>query len=201
MARILLLALAILFLHYPVQASDEPPNFRDWTVKNISRIELRISDRAVAYLGFETEYSNPNDPTEFAEVIDRHIPLIVAKKKYNQRQFVAASISSYVDKEEQDRLRELSKMSDTFIVMRWKVKKDPRTGNDLLDGNMNIWFMPANGKWFFVENGQVSVEFLTENIGNGKSGNVFSGMRFKLFNNYHLLKVDRSDIMVLEGGQ
>lgn len=177
------------------------PDFNGWKVVSLSRIELRISDCAVVYLGVEVEYNNPNDPREFIRVSSRHIPVPISKcKKYNERLLSQTVVTDYNQKEEDDLLGQRSKEIDHFLFLHWRTKKDSRNGRNVLDGDVDIWFMLANGHWLFHKNEEIAVEFLTENIGNGKTRNIFSGMESRIGDAYHLLRVSRNDILrLLEG--
>lgn len=176
------------------------PDISGWTVVNISRIELRISDNTVAYIGLEIEYNNPANPREFIQVTRRHIPLILSKPKQSNRRLLSEMADVfYNQKEEQDRLNESSDKSDPIVYVRWQTRRNSYTGRDALNGDVDIWFMPPDGNWRFVKNEKKAVEFLTENVGNGKLRNVFSGMKYQVGDVYHMLRAARSDIIrVLE---
>jgi hypothetical protein len=108
----------------------------------------------------------------------------------------------YAQKEEDELLNNRSKEIDHFLHLHWRTKKDFSNSRDILDGDVSIWFLPADGNQRFVKNEPVAVQFLTENIGNGKPHNVFSGMESRIGDSYHILRVDRSDIIkLLEEGK
>ena len=179
------------------------PDVSGWNITNMSRVELRISDYVSVYIGFETEYSNPGDPREFVRVVSRHISLpIIKHKPHNQRLLSETSTALILQKEEQDLLKERSKQADNILYVHWRTMKDIRTGLDMSEGDVTIWLMMPNGEWAFVQNEKVEVEFLTENIGNGKPHNVFSGRKYRVGNFYHIMRADRKDIIKsLEGGK
>lgn len=185
-----------------LQNPSLPPDITSWNVVNISRTVLQVSDVTVAYVGLEVKYSNPTNPKEFIIVIRRHIPLIVSKSKnQNGRSLGEAVIVFYNQKEEQDRLAEVSKKSDPIIYTRWRTKKNPHTGHDMLDGDFEVWFLSPEGDWVFIKNQEVETEFMTENVGNGKPHNVFSGMKYQVGNMYHIIRVDRNDLLKLFVGE
>ena len=204
-SRIIAVIVAVFLYPYSVSAaiSLPTPNVRDWKVVSVSRIELRISDDAVVYLGLEMTYNNPKDIGEFVKVFSRHIPLPVAKPKpTDDHSFNETAGLLYAQKAVQDILDERSKQADPFLYIQWRTEEDPRTLGNILSGDMNIWFMPADGEWVLIKNQEVAFEFLTENIVNGESHNVFSGMEYRLGSSYHILKVSRDDIVqLLEGGK
>lgn len=179
------------------------PNIKGWNIINTSRIELIISDQAVVYLGLEVEYSNPGDPDEHVKVISRHIPLAIARHtKTDSRLLREAAVDLYLQKEENDRLTEISTNTDPILFAKWRTTKNPLTGRqNKLDGDVNIWFLPANGKWIFSKNQAIDKEFMTENINSDKPKkrpyNVFSGMKYQVGDTYHILRVDRNILKIL----
>jgi hypothetical protein len=176
-----------------------PPNFSSWNTINTSRIELRVSDCASVYLGTETDYMNPDDPMEFARVISRHIAVPINKcKEHNKKSVVAVSTSLYTQKVEQDLLTERSSKNDSFLFVRWRVEYNSRTEHDdKPSGDVDIWFRPSDGNWIFRKNIKVEVESLTENIGDAKSNNVFSGVMYRIGGLYHIVRVSRDNIIDL----
>lgn len=184
---------------YSLMAQTNPvPDITGWKIINMSRIELRISGCASVYLGFETEYGNPTNESDFVRVVSRHIPVPISKcKKYNQRLLSETVATTYNQKEEQDLLTERSKQSDPFLYIQWQTAEDSRTGGDVLTGDVSVWFMPADGNWIITKNEKIAREFLTENIGNGKPHNIFSGVESRIGDKYHLIRVSRDYIIQL----
>lgn len=189
-----------------VQSDSEVPPIPDiggWKVVNTSRIALIISDATSAYIGFETEYNNPNDTDESVKIIRRHIPLVISKnKKINGRLLREVMAMLYIKEEEDDRLRKVSSESDPILYIRWRTAKNPLTGRqDKLDGDVSVWFMPADGKWIFVKNEPINTEFMTENINSNKPDkkpyNIFSGMKYQVGDAYHIIRLDRNILTAL----
>lgn len=184
-----------------LQNLSPPPDITGWKVVNISRVILQISDTPIAYVGLEIEYSNPTNPKEFIRVIRRHIPLILSKSKnQNGRLLSEAAITLYNQKEEQDRLNEVTNKSDPIVYVRWRTKNNPRTGTDMQDGDFDVWFLSPKGDWTFIKNQKVETEFMTENVGNGEPHNIFSLMKYQVGNIYHIIRVDRNDLLKLFQG-
>ena len=179
------------------------PDVSNWNVVSTSRIELRVSDCASVYIGLEVEYNNPANEKEFVRVVSRHISVPISKcRSYNKQLFSETVLTLYGQKEEEDLLFERSKQSDPFLYIEWQTAEDSRTGRDILTGDVSIWFMSAegllaDGNWFFFKNEKIEVEFLTENVGNGEPHNIFSGTKYIIGNIYHIIRVNRSDIVQL----
>jgi len=68
---------------------------------------------------------------------------------------------------------------------------------------VDIWFLRPSGECLTARNERVGVQFMTENVGNGKPRNVFVGVKYQVGDIYHILKVDRRDLVQLmgEGGK
>lgn len=193
-----------------VEASLSPPDITGWNVVDTSRIELIVSDDIIAYLGFSTEYNNPDDPSEFVRVYSRHIPLVIAKThKVNERMAMEVYALIYNQQEAEKKLRQVSLLADPFIYERWKMTKNLLTGRqDKLDGDVGIWFMPAeglraDGSWYLFKNERVGVEFFTENINSNKPKakpyNVFSGIEYRVGDLSHMIRLDRNILIALAG--
>ena len=204
MIRYILVIVVFILLScpYSVLAQINPvPNVTNWKVVNVSRIELRISDCASVYIGLETEYNNPANLKSFVRIVSRYIPVPIYKcRKDNKKLLSETATTLYVQKEEQDLLSERSKQSDPFLYIQWQTTEDSRTGRDRLVGDVILGIMPADGSWVITKNEKVTVEFMTENIGNGKPHNIFSGNESRIGNTYHIIRVDRNDIIQLLGG-
>jgi len=189
---------------FPMNCSVSVPDISEWEVSQTSRIGFRLSGETVSYLGVDIEhttYHNP-DSGEFMKVFNRHIPLILSSpKQTNERVISDVATAIYVQKDEEDRFDEIGKKMDPFLYVYWLVRENPRNGNDMLDSDVDIWFMPPDGSCRFFQNEPIKVRFLTENIGNGKARNVLVGVQYQIGGVYHILKVDRRDVVhLMEGG-
>lgn len=201
MKRFVALTVVIISLFCPYFARADTllnpptPDISGWPIFNMSRTALNVSDVTVAYLGLEVTYSNPIDSREFVRVTRRHIPIIISKQSEPNARLLSEMVTVlYTQKEEQDRLLEVSRKSDPIIYTRWRTKENPHTGHDMLDGDFDVWFLSPKGDWMFVKNQEIKIEFMTENVGNGKPHNVFSGMKYQIGNIYHIIRVDRNDL-------
>ena len=218
---------------FPANCESSPvPDISGWEVDQTSRIEFRLSDETVAYLGVDIEHKTYRDLNsgEFMKVFSRHIPFIPSRPKQTDERVIEDVVTElYVQKDEEDRLGELEGKMDPFLYVYWRVRENPRNGNDILDGDVDIWFMPSDGSCRFFQNEPVDIQFMTESVGNGTPRNVFVGVIYKFeickdknniddesrgYKNknscpedekevfYHILKVDRRDVAYLaEGGR
>lgn len=192
MKTALLTLLAFYFFPYFARA-DTCPSILDTaglTVISKSRIEVRISDEKVAYLGLDIEYQNPDVPEEFVRVVSRHVPVIFAKpKQRNENLLREVAEELNVRKEEQDLLNELEQNTDPVVYVKWRIKKDSRTGKDVRDGDVSVCFLGSDGEWLFAQNEQIAVQFLSE----------LAGRQYHLSTASHILTVDPGDIIQAMG--
>lgn len=189
---------------FPANCSPTAPDISGWEVVQPSRTEFRISDRAIAYLGLAveyTDYKNPLNSGEFVRVISRHIPLIPEQKEINERVILDVATTLYNQKEEQERLDKLEKESDSILFMRWRTQEDPLMGRGQRDGDVDLWFLKSSGECLVAKNEKVAIQFLTENVDNGKPRNIFVGVKYQIGDVYHILKVDRRDVLLLMNGE
>lgn len=191
---------------FPTNCSVPAPDVSGWKVTRTSRIEFRFSDYAAAYLGLDieyTEYRNPLNTREFVRVVSRHIPLIPEQKKIDDRIIFDAATVLYTKKEEQGRLIKLGKETDLVFFIRWEIKESPHAEQDQLDDDagVNVWFHKSDGGCLVAKNEKVRTQFLTENIGDGRPRNVFVGVKYQVGDVYHILKVDRRDVLLLTNGR
>ena len=95
------------------------------------------------------------------------------------------------------RLSEIAKKTDPILYLHWRTKENSRTGRDMKDGDTNIWFLQSSGKCLTAQNERVGVQFVTENVDNGKLRNVSVGVKYQVGDAYHILKIDRRDLLRL----
>ena len=188
---------------FPANCSVPVPDISGWEAIQASRVEFRLSDKTVAYLGVTVkyiEYRNPANVREFVEVVRRYIPLVSERQNLDELIISQTAIALSVRKEEEDRLNQLEKETDPILYVRWLTKENSRTGKDVKDGDVDIWFLQSSGECLVVQNEWVGVQFVTENVGNGKPRNILVGVKYQVGDAYHILKVDRRDDDVLTKG-
>jgi len=186
---------------FPANCSIPAPDISGWTVVQTSRVEFRISDETAAYLGLDVEYMryrNPADPGEFVQIISRHVPGIFSEQRpTDERLFSQAVAIYYTQKDREDFFSEIAKKTDPILYLHWRTKENSRTGRDMKDGDTNIWFLQSSGKCLTAQNERVGVQFVTENVDNGKLRNVSVGVKYQVGDAYHILKIDRRDLLRL----
>jgi len=96
--------------------------------------------------------------------------------------------------EEEARLNKLIEQSDSVVYIYGRTKANPRTGKDMPDGDINVCILASSGNWFCDKNKDVGIEFLSENVGNGKPRNVFTGMEYGIDEIRHINRIDRNDL-------
>lgn len=188
------------FKPFPENCPNPIPDVSGWEVIGKSRIEFRLSDEALAYLGLDIEYTilrNPNSG-ESMQIISRHRSRMFARQKVeDNRKFAQVAASLYADRDEQEMFAELEKELDPILYIYWIVGKNPATEERTKDGDTNTWFMSSDGSCLFTQNKKVGVQFLSENVGNGKPRNVFVGVKYQIGDVYHILKINRRDVLTI----
>ncbi len=192
---------------FPANCSNPVPDISGWEVFQISRIEFRSSDEVAAYLGASVtyvKYDSSGDSKELIQIIYRHVPGIFSEKKLtNEQLFRETVVVLYNQKDRDDFFDEIGNKTDPISYVHWRVKEHPRTGNDVEDGDADVWFLRSNGECLTVKNERVRIQFMTENVGDGKPRNVFVGVKYQIGDTYHILEVDRRDLvrLIMEGGK
>ena len=195
---------------FPANCSVPVSDINGWETVRTSRVEFRLSDEVVAYLGMDVLYAtyrNPSDSGEFVQVIGRHVPGIFATQKPKDERLILEVVTTTYDQENrEDFFSEIVKKVDLILYLHWRVRENPRTGGDMLDGDVSIWFLASSGECLVAKNEKVKTQFLTENTGDpeklrngagGKPRNVFVGVKYQVGDSYHILKVDRRDLIQL----
>ena len=142
--------------------------------------------------------NSEKESKEFLRVVSRHIPAIFVRSQFgDKRSFLREAVTRYSQKEEADQLAELSKNLDPFLYVYWRTVKNSETKRKELDGDVNVWLLRANGECLFVQNEKIDIEILSENVGNGQRKNVLAGIKYQIGNFYHLLKIDRDDLIAV----
>ena len=167
------------------------PDINGWKTGRKSRIEFRLSNETVAYLGSDIEYLNPFNPGEVLRVVSRHVPgVFFAKKSTNDRLFREVVTSLYSAKDREEFFKTVDKKIDPILYAHWRTVKNPRTGEEMLAGDVDIWFLKSDGECLVAKNEKIKTQFLSENVGNGKPRNILSGAKYQIGDAYHILEVD-----------
>jgi len=196
-----ILLLVILLIPWPCRAQtasiSPPPDLSGWREVSRSRIEVVISESLNIYMGFDIEYVNPVNPNEFIRVITKHRPSIIkGRNAPNDRLISEVVLSRYAERDRAQMTEELFKEADPVICVKWRIKKDPRTGKEIQDGDIETWFRVNSGDWLFNKNQEIRVEFLTEHIDGKLNKNILLGRKYSFAGVYNIFKPSRSDIML-----
>lgn len=193
------LAALMLAISVMATASDQEipslPDVSGWPVVNKLNIALESTKLVSIYFGFEVEYQNPSNKTEFVRVLMRHIPLIIARfelkgSKFNDGGFII----SYAEKDKADVLQKLFDESDPFLVIKWQTEQDPRTGRSIQSTPASIWVVDSAGKWNFFVGQKVSIGFMSEKI--ESLGTTTIGKKYSVGDVYHILRANYNDLVL-----
>lgn len=181
------------FLYPSLARADipDPPDLSGWKVESIFRVDVRISELVVIYLGFETLYSNPNEPGGFALVTKRHRPLIMAKSDpKGDRMFKNAVVDFYTRKEREGILQKRYGEADTIVCQKWRVVKDAKTGHPVRVGNVEVWFLDSTGNPKTVLNQKVSIAPVSELKSPDFRNGILAGVKYSVGDNYQIIRAE-----------
>jgi hypothetical protein len=182
---------------FPSNCSDSAPDISGWELIQELRSEFRVSRFIASYLGLVETYRNPMDDKEFVRVTSRHIPFVPQRQKLDRRSFFGTAAILLAERDQEDRFDELDDEADAIIYERWRTRENPRTGKDGREGNLDIWFLRSNGECVIAQNERVSVQFLTERVGDVNSDNIFIGIKYSIGDAYHIVRVNRRILLSL----
>src|SRR3989344_4877319 len=194
MTKGLVVFLLLFAIFYPSLARADtsyPPDASGWKIEATYRIDYRISDLVVVYLGFETLYSNPDGSGEFALVTKRHRPLIMAKSDPKEhRMFKAAIINFYTRKELEDILRKRYEEADTIVCQKWREVKSAKTGQSKREGDVEVWFLDSGGNAKVVLNQKVSTGSVSELKSPDFKDGILAGVKYSIGDSYQIMRVE-----------
>lgn len=178
--------------------TPDPPNLSGWKVESTYRIDVRISDLVIVYLGFETLYSNPDEPGQFALVAKRHRPLIMAKSDpRDDRMFKSAVVNFYTRKELEDVLRKRYEETDIIICQRWREVKDSKTGQPVRVGDIEVWFLDSGGNPRVVLNQKVSTGGVSELRSPDFKDGILAGVKYSIGNSYQIIRAEHAFLVMV----
>ena len=200
MTKGLVVFLLLFAIFYPSLAradTSDPPDASGWEIEVTYRIDYRISDLVVVYLGFETLYSNPDGSGEFALVTKRHRPLIMAKSDPKEhRMFKAAIVNFYTRKELEDILRKRYENADTIICQKWREVKDSRSGQPVRVGDVKVWFLDSGGNTKTVLNQKVSTGSVSELRSPDFKDGILAGVRYSVGDSYQIIRAEHAFLVM-----
>ncbi len=175
-----------------------PPNLDGWKLVDAKETNLDVKVQAgglvfTAYFGLMENYQNPKDPTEFAMVIKRHVPVIsIVEDDQQKLNLQTEVVSNYSRKASHDALDKVRMKADSIAYTKWHIVKDPRTGEDVRTGNTESWLRVQNGDWVSGL-GVIGRELYSEISPNTKMVTLV-GVKFLLGTKYHIIRVDQADL-------
>ena len=84
-------------------------------------------------------------------------------------------------------------IADAIAFIKWGESKDPRTGEQMLNGQIENWLLNQNGKWFFESSNspEIKVELISEPDIESLNNSKLVGFKIYLKNHYHILRIDQ----------
>ncbi len=180
-------------------------SFKEWTVVSEKRLDIKVNDYETAFVGVVTQYQNPKDPHDFAQVFTRHIPLISQRPKEDQNtgqresSLTVDAGRNYHRNQEQEALQRVQKASDAFAIIRWRTTTDDRSGREILAGLVDYWLLNQDGNWMYATNASlsgISRTLVSEPSKADAKRHVVVGLKFSIGDAVHVVRIDQDDLMV-----
>lgn len=173
-------------------ATPPPPDITGWKIENRDIIHVQTFGDVTTYLGFRISYQNPENGNEHVRVYRQCLPKsIIRIKSRGSRDFKDAGSILFKKEEKKDFLTEMLVKSDPFIYEKWQTAKDPRTGQNMPAGAVEIWLLNQNGEWVFATEQKITCESAGESLENQKA---IVGQKYSLGGDYHILSISRNDL-------
>ena len=183
--------LSVLSLEKRESNESNLPDLSGWKEEATYRIDVRISELIVIYLGLETLYSNPNIPGEFALVTKRHRPLIMAKSDpRDDRMFKSAIVNFYTRKELEGVIRKRHEEADAVVCQKWREIKDAKTDQPVRMGDVEVWFLDSGGNPKVVLNQKVSTGSVSELKSPDFKDGILAGVKYSIGDSYQIMRVE-----------
>lgn len=208
----ILVPIAIFLYSSTLVFSQNPPSAEGWD--SVTKFHYEIKNYISSpvgtvivptYVGSANMYKNPGKPGELLMVIVKYPAFtIIPKAIRNEMKSPGNVIENYSQKKKQEEFEKRLKQSDAIAFVKWKESKDPRTGEQMLSGEIESWILDQNGNWFFISGNkpEIRVELVSEASAYGPRASILVG--FKIFlesgNHYHVLRFDQNDLISENGG-
>ena len=174
---------------------QHPPSVEGWQTVTETHYEVKNPLNSnygtvvvLSAVGSLQVFKNPALDNEFIFMVRKHPALTfdpreISTKESSRDEIIIAE--NYFQKVKQEKLKEVSALSDAVLLIRWKEKTDNRTGEKILDGLIENWLLKPNGEWIFEQSSEpaIKTELLSED-------GLLVGFKFSLGKNYHILRLD-----------
>ena len=185
-----------------------PPDVKDFKSVLSKELEFRTDDYKIGFVGQVIVYQNPNDPNEFVRVYYRQVALVSERAKEKDTSEVNgrdgnSSDINYHKKQEAEALIRVQQAVDAFAYVQWRTVRDPRTGQDIQTGPMQIWLLDQNGAYAYysqpedAEENALKYSPFSESSEADPDKSVMVGLKFTLGDAVHIVRVDQDDISAL----
>ena len=179
------LILAILLL-------ETPPQINGWEEITKTHYEVK-NGLATSMLGLMQIFKNPAEENEFVFVVSKYpaitfLPPQPQKDGKNSPDEIIIA-ENYFKKTRQENLNHLASSSDAILFVKWREKKDQRTGEKILEGQIESWLLAPRGRWIFKESEKaaIKIELLSEK-------EILIGFKFSLEKTYHILRFNQEHL-------
>lgn len=203
--KVIVSILLILSLNVPVALAQQkclnPPVISSWQQISTAIIHINYTNEAVAYLGYEAEYQNPNNKNEYVIVVARFVAIAsLPPISLNYMPYIEMA-SNYIEAEVNKELsRLINKHSDIFLYVYRQVKIDKQNGQVALDGPAQYWLLGSDGNCAYASGTKVSIKDISEPTKNNHEQFIIVGKMYSLNGVRQVLRIDQ-DYFVSEKGK
>lgn len=180
------------------QKCPNPPVISGWKQVSIAVIDKSHEDGAVAYLGYEAEYQNPNNTNEYVIVAARFVAIASLPPIFLDHMPYVEVANNYLEAEVNKELSGLvNKYSDIFLYIYRKIKIDEQNGQVALDGPAQYWLLGSDGDCAYASGAKVSIKDISEPDKNNQEQFIIVGKMYSLNGVRQVLRIDQ-DYLVSE---
>lgn len=170
-----------------------PPVISGWKQISIAVTHINYEeDGAVAYLGYEAEYQNPNNTKEYVIVVARFVAIASLPPIFIDHMPYVEVASNYIEAEVNKELSGLiNKHSDIFLYIYRKIKIDEQNGQVALDGPARYWLLGSDGYCAYASGIKVSIKDISEPNKNNHEQFIIVGKIYSLNGVHQVLRIDQ----------
>lgn len=168
------------------------PVISGWKQVSIATIDKSHENGTIAYLGYETEYQNPNNTNEYVIVAARFVAIAsLSPIVLNYMPYIEV-VGNYIEAEVNKELSGLiNKHSDIFLYIYRKIRLDDQNGQLTLDGPAQYWLLGSDGDCAYASGTKVSIKDITEPNKNNQEQFIIVGKMYSLNGVRQVLRIDQ----------
>lgn len=200
MKKVLTMA-GLVFLCAASAGAQNPPSIEEWSAVTKFHYEIKNYIESPAgklitssYVGSANMYRNSQNPQELLMVIVKYSAFtIIPKPIINELRSPGNIVANYNQSKKQEEFEKRLASADPIAFIKWSESKDPRTGEQMLNGQIENWLLTQNGEWVFELSNSpaIKVELISEPDVKSFNDSKLVGFKIYLNNHYHILRIEQ----------